>query len=310
MKIHFSGVDWESRSGPNAFAGRLKSQFQSMGHDVVGANEKHDVWLCFIQPSSYPCKGSKTVQRLDGLWFKKDNFHLNAPIKQVYDFVDDVVIQTEFDKKFITKFFGERKNIHVIGNGIYLQGKSFYDEDPDELIFTCSAFWHKQKRLVDNIKLFQKIRQQRTDRECILNILGPNSEQFINHLSNKEKENVKILGNLDHRRCDYEYHSSDWFIHLAFLDHFPNVCVQALAQGCPVIYASDGGGTKEVVKENGIMVQSSKEFDFTLLDYENPEKEGYILDIDNFVLPKRPEIYPDYLSIKLIAEQYLKVFES
>jgi hypothetical protein len=48
------------------------------------------------------------------------------------------------------------------------------------------------------------------------------------------------------------YKRSSTFIHLAYLDHCPNVVVDAQASGCQIV-CSSSGGTKEVVS-NGILI--------------------------------------------------------
>ena len=55
------------------------------------------------------------------------------------------------------------------------------------------------------------------------------------------------------------YRRSTTFIHLAYLDHCPNVVVDAQAAGCKIICSSTGG-TSEIV-ENGIIVIED-EWDF------------------------------------------------
>ena len=85
MRIHFSNVNFSSNSGPNSFAFRLAQEFVTMGHEIVDHNDYYDSMLIFIEPSSEPKKGSKVVQRLDGIWFKPDQFHShNKLIKWAY----------------------------------------------------------------------------------------------------------------------------------------------------------------------------------------------------------------------------------
>ena len=55
------------------------------------------------------------------------------------------------------------------------------------------------------------------------------------------------------------YRRSSTFVHLAYLDHCPNVVVDAQAAGCKVVCSSTGG-TSEIV-ENGIIV-NEKEWDY------------------------------------------------
>ena len=98
MKIHFSNVDFSSRSGPNTFGTRLARQFVKLGHDIVGPNDPYEVFLAFIEPASQPRTGSKFIHRLDGIWFKPEQFHThNQLIKWAYDRADKVICISEFN---------------------------------------------------------------------------------------------------------------------------------------------------------------------------------------------------------------------
>ena len=48
------------------------------------------------------------------------------------------------------------------------------------------------------------------------------------------------------------YKRSSTFVHLAYLDHCPNVVVDAQAAGCKIVCSSTGG-THEIV-DNGIVI--------------------------------------------------------
>ncbi len=298
MKIHFSNVNFSSNSGPNSFAHRLASQLTLMGHDIVGSNDLYESMLIFIEPTTTPRPEARVVQRLDGIWFKPDQFHThNKLIKQAYDNSDHIIWQSEFDKKMTTKWWGDRKG-SIIHNGIdfktvypnsdFLNWRKNY-----ERVFVCSASWHRQKRLKENIDFFQK---NSTNKDALL-VLGKNPDCYI------KSQNIFYLGNITHENCLEVYSKCDWMIHLAWLDHCPNVVVEALSQGCPVI-CTDSGGTREIVKNNGIIIKENNQYNFELADYDNP----YELDIPKVELEKI-EIKCDYLNIKSAAEKYISVLK-
>lgn len=303
MIIAFDNVNFNSNSGPNTFGQRLAKQFKKMGHKVVFPNQYHDVMLSFICQTNYPAPGAKKVLRLDGIEFKPENFEANNRfIKSAYYSFDHVIIQSEFDKKMIEKHFGTRSDCTVIHNGIELgdiKEKTPHKPD-DEVWFICAASWHPQKRLKENIKLFQQIKDQLKERGKIgkLIVLGRNAD-----LSGCDTSDVVCPGQISHKDCLDMYAQCDYMIHLAWLDHCPNVVVEAISQGCPVI-CTNSGGTHEIVKDNGIIIPETKEYDFRLLDYDLP----YEIDLSDFVLPEqRPEVDASYLDIKLVAEKYLEV---
>lgn len=307
MRIHFDNVNFDSTSGPNSFAGRLAPQLIKMGHEIVSNTEAHEIFLSFISQASQACPWAGKVLRLDGIWFKPENFDLNnKQIRDSYFSYEHIVCQSEFDKKMVETHFGERSDCTVIHNGIDIRQR---DEVPamnheGEKIFVCSASWHPQKRLKDNILLFQHARRQLIEQgdEARLYVLGRSA--FFGNLSEKEMENVFYLNHQPHEDCLRIYATADYFLHLAWLDHCPNVVVEALSQKCPVI-CTNSGGTHEIVKDNGIIIPETNEYKYELTDYDSP----YPIDFSNFVLPdKRPTVDPSHLAIEKVAEEYLKVF--
>ena len=308
MDIHFNGVDFNSQSGPNTFAGRLAHQFTLDGHRIVGS-EIYDVCLIFIEPTHNILPDKPTIQRLDGVWFKPNEFDTkNRLIKYTYNYVDAVVFQSEFNKKQITNWWGEPKKHTVIHNGIRLDTQA----EPNDLekfgglaairqqfttVFCCSANWHGQKRLRENVRLFKHL-QEFHPNSCLI-VMGSNPEQIAD-------KSIFYTGTLPHEICLLVYAISDWMIHLAWADHCPNVVVECLSQNTPVI-CTDCGGTQEIVKENGVVIPETVKYDFGLADYDNPPS----LDFSMFTNPlTKPQIDASYLDIKIVAKQYEKLFES
>ena len=65
--------------------------------------------------------------------------------------------------------------------------------------------------------------------------------------------NIQMLGHLDRPEMAAAMRSCDLFLHLAENDPCPNVVLEALASGLPVLYA-DSGGTPELVGECGLTI--------------------------------------------------------
>jgi len=189
-------------------------------------------------------------------------------IKQLYHTCEAVVWQSEYDKKLITSLWGQPKRGVVIHNGAAqnysVVSSQIWDfrNDTDQM-FICSANWHRQKRLLENIEFFQK---NKLSDESRLLVLGHLSEAPRCNL-----EGVYFGGSISHELCLQCYRIADWMLHLAWRDHCPNVVVEALSQGCPVI-CTDSGGTKEIVKSNGIILQDVNDSSVNALsfDYDAP----------------------------------------
>ena len=300
MKIHFSNVNFSSSTGPNTFGHRLASELSTRGYEIVNSNQKYDVFLCFIEPTSAPDKNAKFIQRLDGIWFKPEEFEThNKGIKYAYDNCDQVIWQSDFDKNMTQHWWGERKG-SVIHNGIKINEIKSLDpslkiiKEKYKKIFVTSSSWHRQKRLKENITLFLSLKEKYKD-SCLI-VLGK-PDYVIDHAD------IYYPGYLTHQQCLQVYNISDWMLHLAWLDHCPNVVVEAISQNCKVI-CTDSGGTKEIVKSNGIVIKENIPYNFELTDYDKPyELIIPELDLDDI------EIKNEYLKIESIADQYENIFK-
>ena len=127
--------------------------------------------------------------------------------------------------------------------------------------------------------------------------MGSTPDCPVNH------DDVFFTGSMPHEVCLQVFSAADWMIHLAWLDHCPNVVVESISQDCPVI-CTDSGGTKEIVRENGIVIKESNPYNFELADYDRPY---------DILLPSidvsRLEIDNSYLDIKTVAQKYIRVLQ-
>ena len=302
MNVHFSNVNFSSNSGPNSFAARLAEELTLQGHTIVSAQDAYETMLIFIEPASLPKPGTRIVHRLDGIWFKPDQFYSNNKgIKWAYDNCHEVIWQSEFDRNMSENHWGIRQG-SVIHNGITLNSADVTNPDILDLkkkyenIFVCSANWHRQKRLKENTELFLLLKKDYPN-SCLV-IMGSNPDYVIRH------EDIFYTGSIQHEMCLEFFSAADWMIHLAWLDHCPNVVVEALSQNCPVI-CSSSGGTKEIVGKNGIVIPESTPYEYELTDYDSP----YELLLSSLELP-RFKIDNSYLDIKKVAQKYIRVLEN
>lgn len=307
MKIYFDNVQFDNPTGPNTFAKRLAHQFVLMGH-IIADYDNYDIQLSFIQNSKCPIVGRPMVQRLDGIWFKPENFHMNnLPIESTWRSASAVIWQSDFDKKMTTHYWGEKKGV-VIHNGIDLTRKIVEHHVPAlaqlrqkyDHVFSCSSNWHPQKRLNSNIELFQRAREQLPGTSCLI-VMGKISDKML------ADHDIFYTGSVPEEVYLEVYSMSDWMIHLAWLDHCPNVVIECLSQGTPVICASSGG-TNELVGEFGIVLQEETQYKFELADYDNPPQ----IDITQFditkLLMKPIEKHAD-VDIISCAKKYVTLFD-
>jgi glycosyltransferase involved in cell wall biosynthesis len=259
VNIQFENVDFNSRSGPNGFGLKLARQFHKNGHDISGKNP--DVRLSFIQSSN---NFNPTVLRLDGIYFNssQDWKRMNEPIKRSYDHADAIVVQSEFDKKLIFSFFGERDNVHVIHNGtdIDLISRIKPRNIDRDKTWMCASSWRPHKRLDENIRLFQRLKN---DGDHLL-VAGKNADVS----PDTNIVGVHFLGDLNWETMISCMKSSANFIHLSWLDHCPNVVVDAKAAGCR-LHVSEAGGTVELASSSDLVYEDAA-FNFEPVELYNP----------------------------------------
>ena len=266
MKIQFENVDFFSTSGHNGFGLKLARQLLNDGHKLT--NSDPDVRLSFIQSMN---DFNPTVLRLDGIYFnsEQDWERMNEPVRRSYNHARAVVVQSEFDKKLIFKFFGERDNVHVIHNGTNIELIKNISPRPipsNEIIWMCASSWRPHKRLDENIRLFQHFRGSYDK----LIVAGKNA-----HVSNDvDTTDVCFLGDLPWEEMIGWMKSASHFIHLAWLDHCPNVVVDAKASGCK-LHVSDAGGTVELVGETDVVYHDA-EFGFEPVKLYSPPHMNFL----------------------------------
>lgn len=262
MKIFLDNVNLNSSSGPNSFGKRLKTQIQKLGDSHRFVESEPDVQLSFITSTR---KIAPLVLRLDGIYFntRQDWERNNAPIRKSFEESDLVVYQSEFNKRLTEKFFGKKKSV-VIGNGTCLDCISSIEPIKDPVldrfseVWSCSSSWRPHKRLKENIRFFLET----SPKDACLVVAGENPDHLV------KDERIFYAGQLPWEKCISLYKRSKVFLHLAFLDHCPNVVVDARAAGCNIVVSSSGG-TREISGPDSTVIQDM-EWDMSPLDLYDP----------------------------------------
>jgi glycosyltransferase involved in cell wall biosynthesis len=295
LKILFDNVNFQSLSGPNSFGRKLASVLINKKHKLVGVNDNPDIQLSFIQTTN---KVTNLVQRLDGIYFNTDQdwHHLNQSIYETYKIADAVVFQSNFNKKLTENFFGVAKDSYVIHNGTDINMIKSVPKlqhitlDKFEDVWCCASNWRPHKRLEENIHYFL----EHTEENSCLVVAGDVAN--LNYGLNSSR--VIFVGNLDWIQLISLYKRSKHFIHLSFLDHCPNVVVDARAAGCHII-CSSSGGTKEIAGKNSTIIQDI-DWDFRPLKLYSPPRLDYT--------KKFEYNYDSNIDINYTSGQYLDVF--
>jgi|TARA_R110002020_G_scaffold37124_4_gene111963 glycosyltransferase involved in cell wall biosynthesis len=299
MKIFIDNVNLNSSSGPNGFAKKISNELIKDNEiyvsidNLIKSQTKPDVQLSFIA-TQY--KIAPIVQRLDGIYFNSDqDFNLlNSPIETTYEVSDAVIFQSDFNKQLTEKYFGIHKNSHVIRNGTCIEEISEISPmenstlDNFENVWSCASSWRPHKRLQENIDYFLKFS---SENDCLV-ISGENPDVKI------ENDRIFYSGHLSWSNMISLMKRSKYFLHLAWLDHCPNVVIDARATGCHII-CSSAGGTKEVAGKNSTVIIED-EWDFSPIKLYNPPKMDFSKTTSTKV--------ESNIDIKSVSKKYLDIF--
>ena len=272
MRVLFDGADPRSSSGPNSFARKLFDSLTDLGHGVTYALSPEfwapDVRLTFIQGGKM---NIPTALRLDGIYFNTRQAwdQMNAPIRETYRRADLIIHQTDFDRRLIESYFGPHQRVAVIRNAGDPRKTTGIDPlknptlDSFERTWVCASSWRPHKRLAENIRYF---REHAGSHDCL--VVAGDISQVKETLSSLDLSRVFFAGDMRQDDLTSLYKRSDILIHLAWLDHCPNVVVDARAAGCRIV-CSSSGGTEEIAGENAIVVEED-DWDLSPIDLYSP----------------------------------------
>tara|TARA_B100001123_G_scaffold437566_2_gene570069 strand:- start:14029 stop:14931 length:903 start_codon:yes stop_codon:yes gene_type:complete len=296
MRICFNNVDFYSNSGPNQFAGKLAHGFHDMGHAIT--TRGGDVQLSFISTTR---KYAPVALRLDGIYFNsaQEWERMNEPIKASYDDAAAIIIQSEFDLGLVKKYFGNRDNLHVIHNGTYTKNidniNPINDHKLDNRseVWLCASHWRPHKRLDENIRYFHECAPS----DACMIVAGTVDDATMKKLGD---DRIFFVGDVVWTQLIGLCKRADKFVHMSWLDHCPNVVVDARASGCQIICSSTGG-TKEIAGKNAIIIQED-EWDLNPTKLYEPPK----MDFSKIVHTGNDSS----LDILSCAKKYLTVLET
>jgi len=314
MSFSFYINNCNPTGGPGIFGGRLKNQLEKNGHTFVDPYVSGEIphrSISIIQGERIEgCPFN--LLRLDGLYFDSENPNsdqMNSGIFKSFDESDYIIYQSQFSKEMYHAFYRDRP-FAVIPNGINQEDflsnvKPIKQDHPVfskyEKICVASASWRRHKRLEETIEAFKDPRLE----NVLLIALG--GFNYIKDTSTIP-DNVLLTPLLKPNDTASVYCMADAMIHLAWLDWCPNTVVEALSCGVPVL-CSHNGGTKELVKDDGVVIQLEEDYEVgTKVPLYNPPKvdtniivEGVLKVIEKSTLFERPD-----LDIKHVAKQYEK----
>jgi glycosyltransferase involved in cell wall biosynthesis len=135
---------------------------------------------------------------------------------------------------------------------------------------------------------------------------------MIGDINKKDKikhSNILYTGSISSGKT-YEYYvSCDGVVHISRLDACPNVVIEALVAGKPVL-CNNAGGTPEIVGSSGVTISIDPTLRFKMFSMGNPDRvdPSVVASGMKELLNKRWDIHRHDLSMEVCAEKYYKYF--
>jgi glycosyltransferase involved in cell wall biosynthesis len=159
-----------------------------------------------------------------------------------------------------------------------------------ENIWCCAASWRPHKRLNENVDYFLQHKGE-NDLLIVAGEVPPDQRKIDN--------SIVYFGNLSQNQLYSLYKASKYFLHLAWLDHCPNVVVDARSSGCHII-CSSAGGTKEIAGLNSTIIEE-EDWDYSPIELYNPPKLNFAR--------KKHNIFDSSCDMMGISKKYKKFME-
>jgi glycosyltransferase involved in cell wall biosynthesis len=163
---------------------------------------------------------------------------------------------TSFDKKRIKEYkiinHGINKNLFIKPK-LQISINNYTFKNPFKLLYVSIINLYKHQWNV--VYAVKKLRDQGVPIE--LTLIGPSYKPAIEKLekailkSDPENQFVKYLGKKKYKELKTYYHSSDAFIFASSCENLPNILLEAMASGLPII-SSNRGPMPEVLKDSSM----------------------------------------------------------
>lgn len=235
----------------------------------------------------------KLIHRLDGLRASYNgefipNDDLQVKLSKLADFT---IFQSKSSLESFRQFGYDQDRYNVIYNGVdqsifNTQGKKFYQEGKLKIL---AVSWSNSLH-----KGFQTLADFSENSDIELYFVGRWNEEV-------DKKNVHIIPPKNREEIAELYKEMHVFLHPASNDFCPNVVLEAMSCGQPVIY-HNSGGTAELASAYGIPLPTEINTETVAVTVQQVKKEysGLI---------KKLLTDQEKFSITHVAEQYLSTFK-
>jgi glycosyltransferase involved in cell wall biosynthesis len=274
----------------------------------------------------YPyLKSLKKLRPISSLSLNKlFNLYLNRASVWLLKNSNGIVFQSELSKKMHLKFVGfDPKKIKstIINNGInltefYPMNSKFKLKGNPALIISASRF-RLNKRLHEAIKLTNYI--SNLLKETHLHVLGEVNNVIKESLNGICSDRVTFHGKVNPSELVKYYSSADIMLSMSIFDPCPNVVVEGLACGLPVITPEESGSS-ELVGNSSWIVKENIPLKYYELQTKEAIPEANLNKYGNVILQifeklnLNKEIARERavnnLDINLVAQKYMNFYQT
>jgi len=200
-------------------------------------------------------------------WHGKGWEARNKKLMPAYHLSDYIFWQSEFCKESADKFLGKSKSPgEVLFNALDITKFTPKEKNNKEFTFLTTGVFTDSMvyRLVATVEafyLFQK--KHKESRLVIAGYMSKKSKTQIDGLifARGMQSKIKVSGSYSQDLAPNIYASADAYIMLKYMDASPNVVIEAMASGLPIIYSATGGVPELVGPEAGVGLNLTKSWE-------------------------------------------------
>lgn len=285
---------------------QLCDELTKLGVTVVDESRKSDLHLAAISGLKPRCPN---VLIVNGIYYDKDRFSQNNPIRRSISCANFVVFQSKWSSVLATRMLDiQPKNMSHIWNGAdqrMLASITPCARNENEYVFCACASWRDSKRPEAIIDSFLKAKNRST-RKMRLRMVG-------DHLKKTTSDaDIEYFGKMSHSEALSIVKSSDCLIHICHIDACPGTVIEALSLGKPVV-CNNIGGTPELVGDDGVVAPIDKPFSFKVIK-SMKDVGSKAVDTDLLAsailssLDRKWNVNRPDLDISITAKKYMSIF--
>jgi glycosyltransferase involved in cell wall biosynthesis len=230
-----------------------------------------------------------------------DNIVFKRLSRKIWGNAKSVTVNSEGLKELAHETW--KGKIEVIYNGVDTKQFERKRNKHKGIVLLCVARLIKRKGVDYLIRAMPQIISKNKEIRLLIVGEGPEKEKLLDIASSLNvKKHVEFIGKEDHDNMPKIYQNADIFILPSLNEGMSNTVLEAMASGLPII-TTDTGGTKELVKGNGIVVRqkSSKEITEAVIQLSNAKKRK-AYGIKSRQLAQK-------LSWSKVSEEYIELYK-